>query len=95
LDHQFHLLEVVGVIEWVAIEDHQVGIVDKRLRQAFSLSTDRELMIETIHNIERLKAEGIPLEAYQHTAVRDRALEDDLVARLREFAFRRSEGGIE
>jgi peptide/nickel transport system substrate-binding protein len=42
---------------------------DKRLRQAFSLSTDRELMIETIHNIERLKAEGIPLEAYQHTAV--------------------------
>jgi ABC-type transport system substrate-binding protein len=42
---------------------------DKRLRQAFSLATDRDLMIETIYNIERLKADGISLEAYQHTAV--------------------------
>lgn len=42
---------------------------DKRLRQAFSLAMDRDLLLDTIYNIGRLEAEGIPLQGFLHTAV--------------------------
>lgn len=42
---------------------------DKRVRQALSLSYDRDLFIETFENVSRLEAAGIPLQTAWSTAL--------------------------
>jgi len=42
---------------------------DKRLRQAFSLSIDRDLWIETFYNVDKFRAEGLPIETAWNTVL--------------------------
>ena len=42
---------------------------DKRLRQAFSLSLERDLWIDTFYNVEKLRAEGLPVETAWNTVL--------------------------
>jgi peptide/nickel transport system substrate-binding protein len=42
---------------------------DKRLRQAFALSMDRELYIDAIYNVSKLQKDGFPIKGYLDTAV--------------------------
>jgi peptide/nickel transport system substrate-binding protein len=43
--------------------------LDERVRQAISLSWDRDLFIETFHNVSKFEAEGLPLETRWSTAL--------------------------
>ncbi len=42
---------------------------DERLRQAFSLSLDRDLWIDTFHSVSQLRGEGLPMTTAWNTAV--------------------------
>ena len=42
---------------------------DKRLRQAFALSIDRDLYIDAIYNVSKLQKDGLPIKGYLDTAV--------------------------
>jgi ABC-type transport system substrate-binding protein len=42
---------------------------DKRLRQAFSLSIDRDLWINTFYEVDKFKAEGIPMKTPWNTVL--------------------------
>jgi ABC-type transport system substrate-binding protein len=43
--------------------------LDERVRQAISMSWDRDLFIETFHNVSRFESEGLPLETRWSTAL--------------------------
>lgn len=43
--------------------------VDERVRQAMSLAVDRDLYLETFHNMARFEAEGLPVETRWNTAL--------------------------
>jgi peptide/nickel transport system substrate-binding protein len=42
---------------------------DKRLRQAFALSIDRDLYLDAIYDLKKLGGQGYPINGYLHTAV--------------------------
>jgi peptide/nickel transport system substrate-binding protein len=42
---------------------------DKRLRQAFAMAIDRDLLMETIFNLSRFASEGVNLKSYLYSAV--------------------------
>jgi peptide/nickel transport system substrate-binding protein len=42
---------------------------DERVRQAFSMSTDRDLFIDTFYNVPALEKEGIPVETRWNSAL--------------------------
>jgi peptide/nickel transport system substrate-binding protein len=42
---------------------------DKRLRQAFALSIDRDTYIDAIYNVDKLQKDGFPIKGYLDTAV--------------------------
>jgi peptide/nickel transport system substrate-binding protein len=42
---------------------------DKRLRQAFSMSWDRDLWIDTFYEVERFRAEGFPIESAWNSSI--------------------------
>lgn len=42
---------------------------DVRLRQAFSMSIDRDLFLDTLANVAKFKAEGLPVETAWNTAL--------------------------
>ncbi len=41
--------------------------LDERVRQAFSLAMDRDVYLDTFHNISRFRAEGVPIESRWHS----------------------------
>jgi peptide/nickel transport system substrate-binding protein len=43
--------------------------LDERVRQAVSMAVDRELYLETFHNISRFAADGLPVDTRWHTAL--------------------------
>ena len=53
---------------WVP-ENGQAPFVDERVRQAVSMSWDRDLYLDVFHNVAAFKAEGLPVEGVWNTAV--------------------------
>jgi peptide/nickel transport system substrate-binding protein len=43
--------------------------LDARVRQAFSLSEDRGLTIDTIYNVDKFEADGLPVETYFYSSI--------------------------
>ena len=42
---------------------------DERVRQAFSMAFDRDLDIDVLYNVEKFRAEGLPVETYWATSL--------------------------
>jgi peptide/nickel transport system substrate-binding protein len=42
---------------------------DERIRQAVSMSWDRDLVIDTLYNVEKLRSEGMPVDTYWATSL--------------------------
>lgn len=42
---------------------------DERIRQAVSMSWDRDLVIDVLNNVEKLRAEGLPVDTYWATSL--------------------------
>jgi peptide/nickel transport system substrate-binding protein len=43
--------------------------LDERVRQAFSMSLDRDAFIDALYNVSRFKADGLPVETAWHTCL--------------------------
>jgi ABC-type transport system substrate-binding protein len=54
---------------WKASPPEKTAFRDERVRQAFSMSWDRDLWIDVFYNVEKFAADGIPLETRWNTAV--------------------------
>ena len=50
-------------------EGGQAPFVDERVRQAVSMSWDRDLYLDVFHNVAAFKAEGLPVEGVWNTAL--------------------------
>jgi len=54
---------------WLPLPDGQRSpFLDIRVRQALSLSFDRDAFIDTFSNVSRFEAEGLPVETFYYTA---------------------------
>ena len=54
---------------WNPARGEKTPFRDRRLRQAFSMSWDRDLFIDAAYNVSALEAQGIPLETRWNTPV--------------------------
>jgi peptide/nickel transport system substrate-binding protein len=54
---------------WKAVPPDKTPFRDERVRQAFSMSWDRDLWIDVFYNIQKYEQEGIPLETRWNSAV--------------------------
>jgi peptide/nickel transport system substrate-binding protein len=54
---------------WNPAYGQETAFRDKRLRQAFSMSMDRDLWIDTFYEIPTFRAEGIPMESLWNSAI--------------------------
>jgi ABC-type transport system substrate-binding protein len=53
---------------WLPTEKNK-PFKDERVRQALSMSYDRDLFIDTFYNVEKFRAEGLPLETYWNSSI--------------------------
>jgi peptide/nickel transport system substrate-binding protein len=60
---QLPVTQATDHITFGMLPDGKSPFLDERVRQAVSMSWDRDLWIETFHNIAKFEAEGLPLEA--------------------------------
>ena len=51
-----------GIRGKFGIQDSESPFKDERVRQAFSMLMDRQLLIDTLQNVDELRASGLPLE---------------------------------
>jgi ABC-type transport system substrate-binding protein len=54
---------------WLPIDGQRSPFLDKRVRQALSMSFDRETHIDAFSNVSRFQSEGLPVETYWHSAM--------------------------
>jgi ABC-type transport system substrate-binding protein len=54
---------------WLPIDGKKSPFLDQRVRQALSLSFDREAAIDATANVSRFEAEGLPVTTYYHSAM--------------------------
>ena len=54
---------------WLPIDGQKSPFLDKRVRQALSMSFDRETHIDAFSNVSRFRNEGLPVETYWHSAM--------------------------
>ena len=62
----------VGGTQMIQFGWHPEGrspFLDERVRQAFSMSWDRDLYIDTFGNVSKFEGDGLPVETRWHTAV--------------------------
>lgn len=60
----------VAFFGWNPAYGEKTPFRDKRLRQAFSMSWDREIWIDNRFNVSQFRNEGLPMETYWNTSVR-------------------------
>jgi ABC-type transport system substrate-binding protein len=53
---------------WLPIDGRPSPFLDKRVRQALSMSMDRETHIDAFSNVSRFEREGLPVSVYWHSA---------------------------
>lgn len=54
---------------WLPIDGQPSPFLDIRVRQALSMSFDRETHIDAFSNVSRFESEGLPVQTYWHTAM--------------------------
>ena len=54
---------------WNPIGDKKSPFLDMRVRQALSMSMDRETYIDVFYNVSKFESEGLPVETYWYTAM--------------------------
>jgi ABC-type transport system substrate-binding protein len=59
----------IDMLTFGVLPDGKSPFLDERVRQAISMSWDRDLMNETFHEIAKFEAEGLPMETRWHSHV--------------------------
>jgi ABC-type transport system substrate-binding protein len=54
---------------WNPIGDKKSPFLDQRVRQALSMSMDRETYIDVFYNVSKFESEGLPVNTYWYTAM--------------------------
>jgi ABC-type transport system substrate-binding protein len=54
---------------WANIGDKKSPFLDQRVRQALSMSFDREAAIDATANVSKFEAEGLPVTTYWHSSI--------------------------